>query len=144
VRQFAERQGKAIDEVPEEVIATLRHYSWPGNVRELQNVIERAVVATAGRTLLLPGPERGIDRAAPSPRTLAQVERDHIVATLQGTNWVLGGWDGAAARLGLSRTTLISRMQRLGIAAGNSHRKSASQPRFSRVECTGPQPYVAG
>jgi formate hydrogenlyase transcriptional activator len=144
VRQFAERQGKAIDEVPEEVIATLRHYSWPGNVRELQNVIERAVVATAGRTLLLPGPERGIDRAAPSPRTLAQVERDHIVATLQATNWVLGGWDGAAARLGLSRTTLISRMQRLGIAAGNGHRKPASQPRFSRVECTGPQPYVAG
>jgi formate hydrogenlyase transcriptional activator len=126
VRQFAERQGKTIDEVPDEMIATLRYYSWPGNVRELQNVIERAVVATTGRTLRLPGPERRIDRAAPSPRTLAQVERDHIVATLQATNWVLGGWDGAAARLGLPRTTLISRMQRLGIAAGSGLRKSAS------------------
>jgi transcriptional regulator with GAF, ATPase, and Fis domain len=53
-------------------------------------------------------------------RALAQVERDHIVATLHATNWVLGGWDGAAARLGLSRTTLISKMQRLGISGGNN------------------------
>ena len=70
------------------------------------------------------------DRRSPTAphrqsRTLAQVERDHIVATLQATNWVLGGWDGAAARLGLSRTTLISRMQRLGIAARNG---VANQP----------------
>jgi formate hydrogenlyase transcriptional activator len=98
----------------------LKYYSWPGNVRELQNVIERAVVATTGPTLRLPEPERRIDRAAASSRTLAQVERDHIVATLQATNWVLGGWDGAAARLGLSRTTLISKMQRLGIVARNT------------------------
>ena len=63
-------------------------------------------------------PERRVDRAAASSRTLAEVERDHIVATLQATNGVLGGWNGAAARLGLSRTTLISRMQRLGISAG--------------------------
>ena len=128
VRQFAERQGKKVEEVPDEVIATLKHHSWPGNVRELQNVIERAVVATTGPTLRLPEPERRVDRAAASSRTLAQVERDHIVATLQATNWVLGGWDGAAARLGLSRTTLISRMQRLGISAGSGLRKSVSQP----------------
>ena len=64
VRLFAERHGKMIEEVPDEVIATLKHYSWPGNVRELQNVIERAVVATTGRTLRLPGPERRIDHAA--------------------------------------------------------------------------------
>ena len=133
VRRFAERQGKMIEEVPDEVIATLKHYSWPGNIRELQNVIERAVVATTGRTLRLPGLERRIDPTAPPSRTLAQVERDHIVATLQATNGVLGGWDGAAARLGLSRTTLISRMQRLGISSGTSPRKSASQPAFSRV-----------
>ena len=133
VRQFAERHSKMIEDVPEQVIATLKHHSWPGNVRELQNVIERAVVATTGRTLLLPGPERRIAHAAPSSRTLAQVERDHIVATLQATNWVLGGWDGAAARLGLSRTTLISRMQRLGISAKSDLRKSASPPAVSQL-----------
>ena len=133
VRQFAERHSKMIEDVPEQVIATLKHHSWPGNVRELQNVIERAVVVTTGRTLLLPGPERRIAHAAPSSRTLAQVERDHIVATLQATNWVLGGWDGAAARLGLSRTTLISRMQRLGISAKSDLRKSASPPAVSQL-----------
>jgi formate hydrogenlyase transcriptional activator len=145
VRQFAERQGKKVEEVPDEVIATLKHYSWPGNVRELQNVIERAVVATTGPTLRLPEPERRIDRAVASSRTLAQVERDHIVATLHATNWVLGGWDGAAARLGLSRTTLISRMQRLGISAGSGLRKSASHPAVSRVAKRTPaQPQVVG
>jgi formate hydrogenlyase transcriptional activator len=119
VRQFAERQGKCIEEIPDTIIATLRHFEWPGNVRELQNVIERAVIATTGRTLQMPSAARRVHRAASSARTLAQVERDHIVATLEATNWVLGGWDGAAARLGLSRTTLISRMQRLGIVARN-------------------------
>jgi formate hydrogenlyase transcriptional activator len=125
VRRFAERQGKMVEDVPDEVIAALKQYAWPGNVRELQNVIERAVVATTGRTLRLPVPQR-LPQTGPSSRTLAQVERDHIVATLEATNWVLGGWDGAAARLGLARTTLISKMQRLGIAAGCALMKSAS------------------
>jgi formate hydrogenlyase transcriptional activator len=117
VRRFAERHGKPIDDIPEDVIATLTRQNWPGNVRELQNVIERAVVATTGRTLRLSGAERRPAPPLSSFRTLAQVEREHIVETLQATGGVLGGWDGAAARLGLSRTTLISRMQRLGIAA---------------------------
>jgi formate hydrogenlyase transcriptional activator len=120
VQRVAERQGKCIDEIPDGVIDALRHYAWPGNVRELQNVIERAVIATAGRTLQMPHAGGRGHRPASSARTLAQVEREHIIATLQATNWVLGGWDGAAARLGLSRTTLISRMQRLGIAARNA------------------------
>jgi formate hydrogenlyase transcriptional activator len=119
VRHFAERQGKCIDEIPDHIIDTLGNCPWPGNVRELQNVIERAVIATTGRTLQMPSIRGRADRLASPARTLAQVERDHIVATLQATKWVLGGWDGAAARLGLSRTTLISRMQRLGIAARN-------------------------
>ena len=133
VRWFSERLGKKVEEIPDDFIATSKDYSWPGNVRELQNVIERAVVVTTGPTLRLPQPERRGDRAAPSSRTLAQVERDHIVATLHATNWVLGGWDGAAARLGLSRTTLISRMQRLGISAASGLRKSASQPAVLRL-----------
>jgi formate hydrogenlyase transcriptional activator len=132
VRRFAERQGKLIDEIPDEVIATLKHQPWPGNIRELQNVLERAVIVSTGRSLRLPGPERRLTPAAPSSRTLAQVEREHIVATLQATSWVLGGWDGAAARLGLSRTTLISKMQRLGISAGRV-RRSSKPPGSSRV-----------
>jgi predicted DNA binding CopG/RHH family protein len=84
-----------------------------------------------------------VHRPASSARTLAQVERDHIVATLQATNGVLGGWDGAAARLGLSRTTLISRMQRLGISAGSGLRKLASKPDVSRWRSSrGQQPQV--
>src|SRR5262249_13261858 len=82
---------------------------------ELQNLIERAVIATTGRTLQMPVTDQGAHRLAPPVRTLAEVERDHIVATLHATNWVIGGWNGAAAELGLCRTTLISSMQRLGI-----------------------------
>ena len=117
VRRFAERQGKRIDEIPDIVMDTLRRDAWPGNVRELQNVVERAVIATPGRTLQIPGADRAVHRSTSSDRTLAEVERDHILATLDTTNWVIGGWNGAAAKLGLSRTTLISRMQRLGMAA---------------------------
>jgi formate hydrogenlyase transcriptional activator len=145
VRHFAERHGKRIDEIPDTIIDTLRSHPWPGNVRELQNVIERAVVATPGRTLQMPNADRRAHRPAPSARTLAQVERDHIMATLEAANWVLGGWDGAAARLGLSRTTLISRMQRLGISGGAGLHKSARQPEFSGIaKRARAQPQVAG
>ena len=107
VQRFAKRHGRSIDDIPEDVIATLKRQPWPGNVRELQNVVERAVVATAGRTLSLPAVDtRPASPAKSSWRTLAQIQREHIVATLQATDGVLGGWDGAAARLGLSRTTL--------------------------------------
>jgi formate hydrogenlyase transcriptional activator len=145
VRRFAERQRKCIEEIPDAIVETLRHYAWPGNVRELQNVIERAVIATTGRALQMPSAGCRIGRPASTARTLAQVERDHIVATLQATNWVLGGWDGAAARLGLSRTTLISRMQRLGISAGSGVRKSASPPTRPRWRSArDAQPQVEG
>lgn len=122
VRQFAERHGKKIVEVPDEVIATLKNYSWPGNVRELQNIVKRAVVATTGPILRLPEPERRIGGcAATSSRTLAEVERDHIVATLHATKLGAGRLGrGGGEELGLSRTTLISRMQRLGISAARS------------------------
>ena len=113
----------------------LQHHSWPGNVRELQNLIERAVVTMSGPTVRFPERERRIDRASASSRTLAQVERDHIVATLQETNWVLGGWNGAAANLGLSRTTLISKMQRLGIS-DRRRRKGREKSRVCETYAT--------
>ena len=143
-RHFAARQGKLIDDFPADILATLRHYSWPGNVRELQNVIERAVVSTSGRTLQLPWPERRVAQGAGSSRTLAEVERDHIVATLEATGWVLGGWNGAAAKLGLSRTTLISRMQRLGISAARGVGKAATRSHFRLSERSRGQQQAVG
>jgi hypothetical protein len=91
VRRFAERQGKVIDDIPETVVARLRQYAWPGNVRELQNAIERAVIGTSGRTLQRPNVDKWADRRVPSTRTLAEVELDHILATLHSTNGVTGG-----------------------------------------------------
>jgi formate hydrogenlyase transcriptional activator len=132
VHCFAERQGKVIDEVPAGFVESLRHSAWPGNVRELQNLIERAVIATTGRTLQMPMTDQRVHRPTPAVRTLAEVERDHIVAALHATNWVIGGWNGAAARLGLSRTTLISRMQRHGITAqSRAGRSAAAAPAFN-------------
>jgi formate hydrogenlyase transcriptional activator len=113
VRKFAARQGKSIDEIPGEVMESLKRHVWPGNIRELQNFIERAVIRTSGRALR-PQMEEFIMQAA--GRTLTEAERAHITATLRETNWVIGGRNGAAAKLGLARTTLIGRMKRLGIS----------------------------
>jgi formate hydrogenlyase transcriptional activator len=133
VHRFAERQGKVINEVPASFIDSLRFSAWPGNVRELQNLIERAVIATTGSTLQIPTTDQGGHRPTRPFRTLAEVERDHIVATLDATDGVIGGWNGAAARLGLSRTTLISRMQRLGITAqGRATKSTAAAPLFKK------------
>ena len=123
VRRFAERQGKCIEEIPDAMIDTLRNHGW----------IERAVIATNGRTLQMRTADRREHRPASPARTLAQVERDHILATLDATNWVLGGWDGAAARLGLSRTTLISKMQRLGITGRAGSPVPRAKDRRSRA-----------
>ena len=100
-------------------------YTWPGNVRELQNYIERAVILSPGKVLRAPLAElkqsfARLDAsgqgAAPKAMTLKDAERDHIIQALAETNWVIGGPKGAAARLGLQRTTLISKMQRLGVS----------------------------
>jgi transcriptional regulator with GAF, ATPase, and Fis domain len=125
VRKFAGRQGKSIDQIPDEVMEIFKGYDWPGNIRELQNCIERAVIMTSGPVLQ---PQMADlmtrDATTATVRTLADAERAHIKATLRATNWVVGGQGGAAARLGLPRTTLIARMQRLGIA-----RDAVVQPR---------------
>ncbi len=137
VRAFAERHRKTIELVPQAVLDELKRRSWPGNVRELQNAIERAVVSSPGTVLQAPRADPQMSKPSSSPRTLAQVERDHILATLHESNWVVGGWDGAAARLGLSRTTLIARMQRLGLSKKSSP-KSPQSP-----EPTGDAPRLA-
>src|SRR5213595_3019320 len=115
VQKFARRMNKRVETVPADAMAALAQYSWPGNVRELENAVERAVILTSGPTLRVPMSEFR-DRAVPaSGGTLEATEREAIVRRLRESNWVLGGPHGAAARLGLKRTTLQSRMRKLGI-----------------------------
>ena len=117
VQTFAKRQGKSIDRIPNQVMEVLKHHHWPGNIRELQNVIERAVIMTTGSVLNPQTTELMTQDVGSMPiRTLADAERAHITAALRETNWVVGGRRGAAARLGLARTTLITMMQRHGIS----------------------------
>ena len=142
VQTFAKRQGKSIDSIPTWVMEVLKHHDWPGNIRELQNVIERAVIRTTGSVLDLQTCELVRQGAGPAPgrmpaaegapiTTLVDAERAHIKATLRETNWVVGGPRGAAAQLGLPRTTLIARMQRLGISG---QRAGQSSPQLSRAQ----------
>jgi formate hydrogenlyase transcriptional activator len=115
VRHFAARDNKRIDEIPDELMEALRFQDWPGNIRELQNLIERAVILSTGHVLHIPMVD--IQRMAPAqsalpPRTLAELERASITEALRRANWVVGGNSGAAAQLGLPRTTLIARMRK--------------------------------
>ena len=121
VRIFAAKMNKTILGIPDDVIEVLRCHDWPGNIRELQNFVERAVLMTDGAVLRPPLEEltRLVPSAAPSSvpaRTLAEMERVYIMETLRKVNWVVGGRGGAAARLGIPRTTLIARMRKLGIS----------------------------
>jgi formate hydrogenlyase transcriptional activator len=121
VREFAARMNKPIDEIPEQVMQAVCLHDWPGNIRELQNFIERAVVMTEGRILSQFTPSLSKTTTLQPGRTLAEAERFHITETLERTNWVVGGRAGAAARLGLPRTTLIARMRKLGISREPQH-----------------------
>lgn len=119
VRKFSERLGKRINNVPDTVLELLSYHDWPGNIRELQNFVERAIITSPADTLL---PRAGeLESLSHSShirhhQSLYDAERAHIARTLVEANWVLGGRNGAAYRLGLPRTTLISRMQRLGLS----------------------------
>jgi len=118
VRKYSQRMNKSIHHIPEETMQALSRYHWPGNIRELQNVMERAVILTQGDTLNLPLEKLQRAPAINPPNrslTLREAEREHILRTLDETEWVIGGARGAAARLGVPRTSLIYRMQKLGI-----------------------------
>jgi formate hydrogenlyase transcriptional activator len=120
VQHFARRMNRTIDTIPSETMEALVRHSWPGNIRELQNLIERSVILSSGPALLVP--LAGLHSSnAPSHqggakrRTLEEAEREHILATLKETRWVVSGPRGAAARLGMNRSTLQFRMGKLGI-----------------------------
>jgi formate hydrogenlyase transcriptional activator len=117
-QQHAQRLHKPVHTIPAEALEALTRYPWPGNVRELQNVIERAVILARDGVLrpVLPTWQQPLQRSPAGGSTLADVQRDYIVRVLRDASGVIGGQHGAAARLGLKRTTLLSRMERLGIA----------------------------
>ena len=114
---YADRVQKPITAIAEEFMEALARHPWPGNIRELQNFVERSVILSTGPVLngSLPVFPRGSKESAPT--TLEEADRSHILQTLLQTEGVVGGPNGAAARLGLKRTTLISMMRRLGISS---------------------------
>jgi formate hydrogenlyase transcriptional activator len=119
-QRFARRMGRRIEYVSSTTMDALTRYSWPGNVRELQNVIERAVILARGTSLQVPPGDLQAASQASEPTTeaitLADAEREHILSILRETGWVVGGPKGAAARLGMKRSTLQWKMKRLGIS----------------------------
>jgi formate hydrogenlyase transcriptional activator len=124
VKQFSQRMGKRVDSISPETMAAFQWYSWPGNIRELQNLVERAVILSRDgvlpnplhkrRTEVMP-PTQHRFPASPSSMTLEDSDRSLIVETLERVGWIVGGPRGAAAKLGLKRTTLLAKMRRLGI-----------------------------
>ena len=134
-QRFARRMGRRIESIPTAVMDALVGYTWPGNVRELQNVIERAVILSPGPALKVPVGDlqrdegrgmrdEGQQESSSHPssitphlsKTLAEAEREHILGALRETGWVVAGPKGAAARLGMKRSTLQEKMRKLGIS----------------------------
>ena len=127
VETFGRRMSKKIEHIPQETISALSSYSWPGNIRELQNLIERAVILS--NKGVLPNPLLTVLTAgtkevtlSPQPTTLRDSERKLILHTLETVGWLVGGANGAAAKLGLKRTTLINKMKKLGITRPSPQR----------------------
>jgi transcriptional regulator with GAF, ATPase, and Fis domain len=122
VATHSRRMGKAIETIPEETMQALMRWPWPGNIRELENFLERAVILTRGPVLYVPlaeletqALETQDEQTSQETATLHTAEREHILRVLRETDGQIGGSDGAAARLGLKRTTLNSKMKKLGI-----------------------------
>jgi formate hydrogenlyase transcriptional activator len=125
VKLFSRRMGKQIESIPPETMAAFQWYSWPGNIRELQNLVERAVILSRDGMLLNPLHKKQTEFTIPSLHrtrtfhsslTLEDSDRALIVETLEQAGWIVGGPRGAAAKLGLKRTTLLAKMKRLGIS----------------------------
>ena len=119
IRDFETRMGTRIESIPRKTMEALKRYSWPGNVRELRNVIEHSMIVSTGRTLTAQAPYP-TSSETPETLNLESIERKHLLEVLKKTNWRVGGKGGAAEILGLKRTTLHSRMKRLGIARPTS------------------------
>ena len=120
----------------------LKAHDWPGNIRELQNFIERAVLFSPGSVLRLPLDLKQTvkQHSETVSRTLAEADREHILETLKQTDWLIGGQDGAANRLGLPRTTLVYKMRKLGIETRRSlrarpSRQLADEPCHAAANC---------
>jgi formate hydrogenlyase transcriptional activator len=119
VQHFTRRMNKKIDTIPSETMTALKRYPWPGNIRELQNLMERAVILSPGPVLRVPSQDlvaravRGSEES--QHQTLEEAERAHILNALKTTKWVISGPHGAAARLGMNRSTVQFRMKKLGI-----------------------------
>jgi formate hydrogenlyase transcriptional activator len=118
-QKYSKRMNKQIDTIPSKAIEALTQYHWPGNIRELENLVERAVILSQGSTLSVPLTELKRSSEIPAPRagtTLESAEREHIVRILHESKWVIGGPSGAAARLGMKRTTLQYKLKKLKIS----------------------------
>lgn len=113
VREFNQKMGRSVDSIPKPAMEGLKNYSWPGNIRELRNLIERAMIMSNRKTLCIEIPD--VKCPCKNLPTLEDVERNHILEVLEKSQWRIGGPDGAAEALGLARTTLNSRMKKLGI-----------------------------
>ena len=130
VEIFGRRMGRKIDHIPAETMSALNSHPWPGNIRELQNLVERAVILSRDGVLPNPLPTRGTQPFAVSTgtTTLRESERSLILQTLEEVRWVIGGAKGAATKLGLKRTTLIHKMQKLGISRPSLQNQNGVSP----------------
>ena len=141
VKLFSRRMGKRVDSIPPETIAAFQWYSWPGNIRELQNLVERAVILSRDGVLPNPLHKKHTEFMTPTlPRTpthssmtLEGPDRPLILETLERAGWIVGGPRGAAAKLGLKRTTLLAKMRRLGILRPTSQEET-SVPGFAQED----------
>jgi len=130
---YAARMHRPIEAISDQFMATLVRHSWPGNVRELQNFIERSVILSKGPVLNGPLSDLTYATKTSAPVTLEEAASSHILQTLQQTGGAVGGPNGAATRLGMPRTTLIAKMQRLGIIRGRVSALPA--PAASSIPC---------
>jgi formate hydrogenlyase transcriptional activator len=117
---YAGRMSKQISKISRDALEALKRHPWPGNVRELQNFVERAVILTKDQILHMP-PLPARLPGQTEAMTMADAEREHILHALEKSNWVVGGKAGAAARLGMKRTTLIDKMRKRGVSRETAH-----------------------